>query len=84
MVRSANGTVYMQDTDVTTTGTYKCEVSADAPSFQTVSAQQRLIVREQDSPHHILAYLGLTKQDLADDALTVVDFLRMYNVMDLV
>ncbi|XP_055950290.1 uncharacterized protein LOC129984435 isoform X2 [Argiope bruennichi] len=51
LVRSANGTVYMQDTDVTTTGTYKCEVSADAPSFQTVSAQQRLTVREfaQDS-----------------------------------
>ncbi|CAL1264647.1 unnamed protein product [Larinioides sclopetarius] len=39
---------------------------------------------EQASPHHILACLGLTKRDLADDPLTVLNFLRVYNVMDLV
>lgn len=46
VVRSTNGTVYIHDTDVSTTGTYKCEVSADAPSFQTVSAQKVLVVSE--------------------------------------
>ncbi|KAG8186972.1 hypothetical protein JTE90_005745 [Oedothorax gibbosus] len=45
LVLSVNGDLYMRDTVVSTTGTYKCEVSADAPSFQTVSAQKRLVVR---------------------------------------
>ncbi|GFX17912.1 RNase H domain-containing protein [Trichonephila clavipes] len=36
------------------------------------------------SPSHILECLGLTKQDLADDPLLVLDFLRLYEVMDLV
>ncbi|GFV63613.1 uncharacterized protein TNCV_626081 [Trichonephila clavipes] len=39
---------------------------------------------EPTSPSHILQCLGLTKQDLADDPLLVIDFLKMYDVMDLV
>ncbi|GFW05660.1 uncharacterized protein TNCV_5025231 [Trichonephila clavipes] len=35
-------------------------------------------------PAHILECLGLTKQDLADAPLLVLDFLKMYDVMDLV
>ncbi|GFT68825.1 RNase H domain-containing protein [Trichonephila clavipes] len=33
---------------------------------------------------HILKCLGLTKQDLADVPLLVLDFLKVYDVMDLV
>ncbi|GFV84127.1 uncharacterized protein TNCV_3037891 [Trichonephila clavipes] len=36
------------------------------------------------SPAPILECLGLTKQDLADDPLRVLDFLRVYEAMDLV
>ncbi|GFT23799.1 uncharacterized protein TNCV_3206851, partial [Trichonephila clavipes] len=39
---------------------------------------------EPASPAHILECLGLTKQDLADDPLLVFDFLKVYDVMDLV
>ncbi|GFW94459.1 uncharacterized protein TNCV_2701801 [Trichonephila clavipes] len=39
---------------------------------------------EPASPAHILECLGLTKQDLADDPLLVLDFLKVYEVMDLV
>ncbi|GFU39539.1 RNase H domain-containing protein [Trichonephila clavipes] len=35
-------------------------------------------------PAHILECLGLTKQDLADDPLLVLDFLKVYDVMYLV
>ncbi|PRD32310.1 UNVERIFIED_CONTAM: hypothetical protein NCL1_20861 [Trichonephila clavipes] len=35
-------------------------------------------------PAHVLECLGLTKQDLADDPLLVMDFLKVYDVMDLV
>ncbi|GFU92510.1 hypothetical protein TNCV_4794391 [Trichonephila clavipes] len=35
------------------------------------------------TPDHILEYLGLTKLDLADDPLLVLDFLKVYDVMDL-
>ncbi|XP_064469317.1 uncharacterized protein LOC135383975 isoform X2 [Ornithodoros turicata] len=34
--RSNNGTVYIRDVDTLTGGNYKCEVSADAPSFKTM------------------------------------------------
>ncbi|GBM07971.1 hypothetical protein AVEN_232403-1 [Araneus ventricosus] len=47
--RSSNGTVYIQDVDVSTAGTYKCEISADAPSFQTVSAEKMLTVTGKHS-----------------------------------
>ncbi|GFX79680.1 RNase H domain-containing protein [Trichonephila clavipes] len=39
---------------------------------------------EPVTPAHILGCLGLTKQDLADDPLLVLDFLKVYDVMDLV
>ncbi|GFW42146.1 uncharacterized protein TNCV_1206021 [Trichonephila clavipes] len=39
---------------------------------------------EPTSPAHLLECLGLTKQDLADDPLLVLDFLKVYDVMDLV
>ncbi|GFW82821.1 RNase H domain-containing protein [Trichonephila clavipes] len=39
---------------------------------------------EPAMPARILECLGLTKQDLADDPLLVMDFLKVYNVMDLV
>ncbi|GFX55548.1 RNase H domain-containing protein [Trichonephila clavipes] len=38
---------------------------------------------EPASPAHILQCLGLTKQDLADDPLLVLDYLKVYDVMDL-
>ncbi|GFW82861.1 uncharacterized protein TNCV_3494311 [Trichonephila clavipes] len=39
---------------------------------------------EPATPAHILECLGLTKQDLADDPLLVLDFLKVCDVMDLV
>ncbi|GFW69336.1 uncharacterized protein TNCV_486851 [Trichonephila clavipes] len=39
---------------------------------------------EPATPAHILECLGLTKKDLADDPLLVLDFLKVYDVMDLV
>ncbi|GFU24188.1 uncharacterized protein TNCV_2007671 [Trichonephila clavipes] len=39
---------------------------------------------EPATPAHILEGLGLTKQDLADVPLLVLDFLKVYDVMDLV
>ncbi|GFS95270.1 RNase H domain-containing protein [Trichonephila clavipes] len=39
---------------------------------------------EPATPAHILECLGLTNQDLADDPLLVLDFLKVYDVMDLV
>ncbi|GFW14507.1 RNase H domain-containing protein [Trichonephila clavipes] len=39
---------------------------------------------EPASPAHIFERPGITKQDLADDPLSVLAFLRVYEVMDLV
>ncbi|GFS51484.1 RNase H domain-containing protein [Trichonephila clavipes] len=39
---------------------------------------------ELATPAHILEGLGLTKQDLADVPLLVLDYLKVYDVMDLV
>ncbi|GFX49349.1 transposable element Tc3 transposase [Trichonephila clavipes] len=39
---------------------------------------------EPATPAHILECLGLTKQDLADVPLLALDFLKVYDVMDLV
>ncbi|KAG8186613.1 hypothetical protein JTE90_019934 [Oedothorax gibbosus] len=44
--RSSNGSVYIRDVSHLTAGIYKCEVSADAPSFQTVSAEESMAVEE--------------------------------------
>ncbi|CAN7981228.1 unnamed protein product, partial [Ixodes pacificus] len=38
--RSNNGTVYIRDVDFLTGGNYKCEVSADAPSFKTMFVEK--------------------------------------------
>ncbi|GFW74741.1 RNase H domain-containing protein [Trichonephila clavipes] len=39
---------------------------------------------ELATPAHILESLGLTKKDLADVPLLVLDFLKVYDVMELV
>ncbi|GFW64360.1 RNase H domain-containing protein [Trichonephila clavipes] len=39
---------------------------------------------EPATPAHILECLGVTKQDLADDPSLVLDFLKVYDAMDLV
>ncbi|GFY07867.1 uncharacterized protein TNCV_4288031 [Trichonephila clavipes] len=39
---------------------------------------------EPATPAHILECLGLTKQDLADVPLLVLDYRKLYDVMDLV
>ncbi|GFX11818.1 uncharacterized protein TNCV_2996031 [Trichonephila clavipes] len=39
---------------------------------------------EPATPVHILECLGLTKQDLADVPLLVFDFMKVYDVMDVV
>ncbi|GFV38281.1 RNase H domain-containing protein [Trichonephila clavipes] len=39
---------------------------------------------EPATPAHIFECLGLTKQDFADNRLTVLDFLKVYDVIDLV
>ncbi|GFX29298.1 hypothetical protein TNCV_3218321 [Trichonephila clavipes] len=38
---------------------------------------------EPATPAHILECLGLTKQDLAEVPLLVLEFLKVYDVMDL-
>ncbi|XP_050034742.1 uncharacterized protein [Dermacentor andersoni] len=42
--RSSVGSLYMTETDLKTEGHYACEVSADAPSFQTVRSEKELKV----------------------------------------
>lgn len=49
-------------------------------SFETCSKCSS----DQASPEHILACLGLSKHDLFDNPLMVLDFLRVFGVMDLV
>ncbi|CAL1293746.1 unnamed protein product [Larinioides sclopetarius] len=46
MSRSSNGTVYLQNTSLLAEGTYRCEVSADAPSFQSISLEKFMSVQE--------------------------------------
>ncbi|KAH6930837.1 hypothetical protein HPB50_019723 [Hyalomma asiaticum] len=38
--RSNNGTVFIRNVDHLTGGNYKCEVSADAPSFKTMFVEK--------------------------------------------
>lgn len=38
--KSSHGNVYLSNADQDTEGTYKCEVSADAPSFETVREER--------------------------------------------
>ncbi|XP_076335161.1 uncharacterized protein LOC143238641 [Tachypleus tridentatus] len=42
---SSKDVVYIQDVQLSTGGKYRCEVSADAPSFRTVSTQKVMIVK---------------------------------------
>ncbi|GIY08122.1 ig-like domain-containing protein [Caerostris darwini] len=44
--KSRNGSVFIRDISHLTAGVYKCEISADAPSFQTVSAEKPMSVQE--------------------------------------
>ncbi|XP_054711940.1 uncharacterized protein LOC129221482 [Uloborus diversus] len=47
MSRSSNGTVYLQNTNLNAEGTYRCEVSADAPSFRSISSEKFMSVEER-------------------------------------
>ncbi|GFU93230.1 hypothetical protein TNCV_4217561 [Trichonephila clavipes] len=40
--------------------------------------------RYQASPGHILSFMGLTRQDLVQDPLLVLDFFRVNGLMDLI
>ncbi|XP_013792333.2 uncharacterized protein LOC106476214, partial [Limulus polyphemus] len=42
--QSKLGNVYLSSSDLNTEGTYRCEVSAEAPSFQTERAERELQV----------------------------------------
>ncbi|XP_023348400.1 uncharacterized protein LOC111717119 [Eurytemora carolleeae] len=42
--RSSRQHVYLDDLQIEATGTYRCEVSAEAPSFRTKHAEQAMIV----------------------------------------
>lgn len=55
--RSFNGTVFIKDIALSTSGLYRCEVSADSPSFQTVFLTKELAVQE------FVSSLGLKIQD---------------------
>ncbi|GBM97980.1 hypothetical protein AVEN_166965-1 [Araneus ventricosus] len=39
---------------------------------------------EQATPDHILACLGLSKQDLVSNPLLTLDFFKVHNLMDLI
>jgi len=42
--KSDRGTVYLKRVSLHSSGNYKCEVSAEAPSFKTKSANQDMVV----------------------------------------
>ncbi|CAL1280667.1 unnamed protein product [Larinioides sclopetarius] len=42
--KSGQRSVYLRSVDLNSTGTYRCEVSAEAPSFQSVSAERDMKV----------------------------------------
>ncbi|XP_015922499.1 uncharacterized protein [Parasteatoda tepidariorum] len=56
--RSNDGSVYIRDISDLTAGIYKCEVSADAPSFQTVSAEKPMAVQESSGHVQLAADHG--------------------------
>lgn len=62
--RSNNGTVHIRDVDSLTGGNYKCEVSADAPSFKTMFVEKLIRIDSSCSrpslpPRALLFLLGL-------------------------
>ncbi|RWS26542.1 uncharacterized protein B4U80_00272, partial [Leptotrombidium deliense] len=44
LLRSSFGNVYLTKSDLNTEGVFRCEVSAEAPSFQTVKKEKELKV----------------------------------------
>ncbi|GBM26862.1 hypothetical protein AVEN_78829-1 [Araneus ventricosus] len=44
MSRSSNGTVFLKNTSRSAEGMYRCEVSADAPSFQSIFSEKFMAV----------------------------------------
>ncbi|GBM04349.1 hypothetical protein AVEN_146215-1 [Araneus ventricosus] len=42
--KSGSQTVYLRHVDLNSGGTYRCEVSAEAPEFQTVAAEKKMDV----------------------------------------
>ncbi|XP_054719077.1 uncharacterized protein LOC129228422 [Uloborus diversus] len=42
--KSGSQSVYLRDVDLNSAGTYRCEVSAEAPEFQTVAAEKEMTV----------------------------------------
>ncbi|XP_076305186.1 uncharacterized protein LOC143222476 [Tachypleus tridentatus] len=44
--RSNQQTVYIEDVQTETSGRYRCEVSADAPSFRTVSSEKSMKIED--------------------------------------
>jgi hypothetical protein len=44
LLNSSESTVVLSRVDLSSSGLYKCEVSAEAPSFQTVSERGQMIV----------------------------------------
>ncbi|XP_042898667.1 uncharacterized protein [Parasteatoda tepidariorum] len=50
--RSVQGNVYLKDTDLNTEGLYRCEASAESPTFQTVEGEKmvKVYVLPQEDP----------------------------------
>ncbi|PRD25658.1 UNVERIFIED_CONTAM: hypothetical protein NCL1_40275 [Trichonephila clavipes] len=42
--KSGSQSVYLRHVDLNSAGTYRCEVSAEAPEFQTVAAEKKMVV----------------------------------------
>ncbi|XP_074604745.1 cell adhesion molecule 2-like [Brevipalpus obovatus] len=47
--RSDHDSVYLRDVDLNSTGVYRCEVSAEAPSFATAEMEKEMVVHVQPS-----------------------------------
>ncbi|GFY45876.1 ig-like domain-containing protein [Trichonephila inaurata madagascariensis] len=47
MSRSSNGTVFLKNTSRSAEGMYRCEVSADAPSFQSIFSEKFMAVEDR-------------------------------------
>ncbi|KAG8190150.1 hypothetical protein JTE90_026717 [Oedothorax gibbosus] len=47
MSRSSNGTVFLKNPQRSAEGMYRCEVSADAPSFQSIFSEKFMAVEDR-------------------------------------
>ncbi|CAL1288122.1 unnamed protein product [Larinioides sclopetarius] len=52
MTRSSNGTVFLKNTSRSAEGMYRCEVSADAPSFQSIFSEKFMAVEDRPEEMH--------------------------------